>query len=331
MHEARQQVAPASPGPTNKGSKLPARVVAVGAIALAAAIAGAAMMVWTHRGHEQAVNAALTGSAICQVQKLSPADVEWLHENSTWRAPSGIDESRASIYESRMQVCRKQEERAVREKVCAQVANALESRRPPEASAQVVGAGQLETLRRVAAHRVGVDDLRRFGELPCADTSDGERVRKAFLGAARELGPEWISAGIPQELKSAMEESGLASAAAEALRRATETQAAATGAAPTLDELNGPVADCDLTRRLAREDGPHCKQARDRRSALLAKLETADKAREARCEALKRKVELCTTRCEAKAPTDELGFSDFDKGLDCAEQCEKSIPLGSCE
>ncbi|HWA72802.1 MAG TPA: hypothetical protein VG937_10720 [Polyangiaceae bacterium] len=84
-------------------------------------------------------------------------------------------------------------------------------------------------------------------------------------------------------------------------------------------------------KNLTRDDGAKCKLARERRAGIVAKDEAAQKAKDARCATLKLAQDQCTQRCESRAPKDDLGFADFDKGLDCRERCEKQVPLSGCD
>ncbi|HTA93410.1 MAG TPA: hypothetical protein VK745_27720 [Polyangiaceae bacterium] len=314
----------------NTRELLSKNVLGIAAAVILVAEGAAVASTIAYRGHEKRVDAALTAIDECSVNTLRSDDVEWLHDEDTWHSPAGMDESRTSDYDARLSRCKAKQERVKHEQACAKAAQAVTDHQALPPLAPDIQPNEVALLERIANHTLGGDDL-KLPQLPCSETASAASVESAFRSAATTLGTEWLVAGIPGGLRSVVGRIGLAPSASDALRGKVEADADATlRTRPTLEGLSETVNACDNAKELTHSDGPNCSAARTRRETLLAKQAAAQKVQEARCDALKAAREQCTKQCEARLPKDDLGFSDFDKGLDCDDRCEKQIPLGDC-
>jgi hypothetical protein len=311
---------------------LPRWVIVTAATVVLIAETSAVWSATTWRAYEKRVNAVLVVDVECGARSLTPDEIAWVRQNDDWYRDSGVLESRDSVYAAQITRCERAKTRRDHEAACAQSAAAVESRKPSDAQSGELSLEDVALLKRVAERTLQVADLGRFDSLPCADSGSNQRIRSAFIGAARELGGEWLGAAAPMELQTAIKAAKLTQAATVALRnRVDENVATALKAAADIEALNHAVADCDVAVDLLGDDSPKCTHLRQVRDALTARNEVIQKAKEVRCDAARKALERCQTRCEASAPTDDLGLPDFDKGSDCDERCERAISLSSCE
>ena len=209
---------------------LPAQILVVAAL-LASGTEGCSVFSsgTSAQAHQTRVDAKLAAADPCAVKQLTPADLEWLNENDTWRhssAPNApaSDESRSGVYASRAGKCDQQRQAEAHEQTCANAMDAVEKHQTPTSA--VLDQPDVSLLSRIVSKTLTAADLTVFDSgLPCITTKSADRVRAAFVVAAANLGAEWVGSGIPDDLIAAASKNSLSDAAAASLREKAESDA----------------------------------------------------------------------------------------------------------
>jgi hypothetical protein len=284
--------------------------------------------------NNDAVDAVLTADDPCAVERLTPSEVEWLKENDTRRTPTGAV-SRTSDYEAKLGQCKFRRNQELRVRQCADVAHALPTGKPAS-EVSALGDDERQLVQRVATGQLTADDLKHFNDekgVPCADTPSGPALRDAMVKAAGRTTGAWFDADpVPDGLIAAVHAKGMDAVAAKELGTSADLKArAALDKGKSASDLEPGAKACQLASGLGAVVGPDCAATQQKYKALAAAQEAAQKREQARCDRLRSAREACTKQCEDRLPKDEVGFADFDKGLDCDERCERAVPMGSCE